>query len=70
MVMWRLIWGEKLENELKSEEPIMFDIIENCRNTGPFIYFKYREGKGWSPIDYNDKGWELYGASIMNPENK
>ena len=71
--MYRLIYGAKLENELKcgekqdAEATILFNEWEqrSMSSVTPFIVFKYHEGQGWKPRDYNDKGWELYGESIM-----
>lgn len=74
--MFRLIWGEELENEIRGliadefwtfKDDELVNILYLVEESNiPWISFYFREGRGWAPLGYNTKGWELYGASIMS----
>lgn len=74
--MLRLIWGEDLENEIKGpiadefwafKDPLLANIYQLIHESSvPSVLFYFREGRGWIAFQYNTKGWELYGASIMS----
>lgn len=79
MDIYRIIWGEHLENEMKCDETIdeggfshpdsdefmmRWHSMSGSENT-PFVCFYFREGKGWNSIDWNVRGWNIYGESIM-----
>ena len=71
--MWRLIWGEKLENEMKCDNLDNDEFIQRHHSmtgseTTPFVLFRFRDGRGWHIHDYNNKGYDLYGDSIMKEE--
>jgi len=71
--MHRLIWGENLENEMKcnnldSDEFIQRHHSMTGSETIPFVLFYFKDGSGWRIYDYNNKGFELYGDSIMKEE--
>lgn len=76
--MYRLIWGQKLENEEKGEMTVVSSDPEDgecpCsdqffnlhdQDETPFVCFVFEEGSGWKMWSYNQDGYELYGESIM-----
>lgn len=74
--MFRLIWGEQLENEIKGnihdeywdfKDPELAKIHTLVEEGSvPWVSFYFRDGRGWNAMGYNSKGWELYGNSIMS----